>query len=99
MPIAMDHDAMIQFRYQIKGSDSMARIPVVIPDEHHEFLRELAHIKRSSMAEEIRNAIAEYVSKSGQEEKYRHIKLDMTNPPDDVRKQMRNRFEGGKISD
>ncbi len=39
------------------------RIPVIIPDEHHEELRRIAFEKKSSMAEEIRKAIALYLEK------------------------------------
>jgi hypothetical protein len=41
----------------------MKRIPVYIPDEHHEEIRELAHVKKTSMAEEVRKAVAEYLRK------------------------------------
>lgn len=41
----------------------MKRIPIFIPAEHHEELRQLAHIRRTSIAEEIRKAIAEYLRK------------------------------------
>lgn len=74
----------------------MARIPVVIPDEHYEYIRELAHINRSSMAEEIRNAVKDYVSKVGQEEKYRHIALAMENDPNQVRLELDGKLRGGK---
>ena len=74
----------------------MARIPVIIPDEHYEYLRELAHIKRSSMSEEVRNAIAAYVSKVGQEEEYRHIKIEMENDPLQVRLELDGKLRGGQ---
>lgn len=43
----------------------MKRIPIFIPEEHHESLRRLAHIRRTSIAEEIRKAINEYLRKEG----------------------------------
>ena len=47
----------------------MKRIPILIPDEHHELLRKLAFVKHSSIAEEIRKAIAEYLRKERLDEK------------------------------
>lgn len=41
----------------------MKRIPVIIPEEHHEILRKMAFEKRTSIAEEIRKAVAEYLRK------------------------------------
>lgn len=41
----------------------MKRIPVYIPDEHHEEIRELAHVNKTSMAEEVRKAVAEYLER------------------------------------
>jgi Arc/MetJ-type ribon-helix-helix transcriptional regulator len=41
----------------------MKRIPVIVPDDHHEQLRRLAFDKRSSISEEIRKAIAEYLER------------------------------------
>lgn len=41
----------------------MKRIPIFIPEEHHEELRKIAFDKRSSIAEEIRRAIDEYLKK------------------------------------
>lgn len=41
----------------------MKRIPVYIPDEHHEEIREMAHVEKTSMAEEVRKAIAEYLER------------------------------------
>lgn len=46
----------------------MKRIPVIIPEEHHEILRKIAFEKRSSISEEIRKAVADYIRKE-QEEK------------------------------
>jgi len=43
----------------------MKRIPILIPEEHHESLRKIAFEKRSSIAEEIRKAIADYLKKEG----------------------------------
>lgn len=45
----------------------MRRIPVYIPDEHHEEIRVLAHVKKTSMAEEVRKAVAEYLAKMKEE--------------------------------
>ena len=42
----------------------MKRIPILIPDEHHEELRKLAFEKRSSISEEIRKAISIYVKET-----------------------------------
>ena len=39
----------------------MKRIPILIPDEHHEELRKIAFEKRSSISEEIRKAIDKYL--------------------------------------
>ncbi|MDB5055060.1 MAG: hypothetical protein JWM44_3110 [Bacilli bacterium] len=39
------------------------RIPVIIPDEHHEELRRIAYEEKSSMSEEVRKAIAEYLER------------------------------------
>lgn len=47
----------------------MRRIPILIPDEHHELLRKLAFEKRSSIAEEIRKAIANYLGRDKLERK------------------------------
>lgn len=41
----------------------MKRIPVYIPEEHHERIRVLAFKNNVSMAEEIRKAINEYLRK------------------------------------
>lgn len=41
----------------------MKRIPILIPDEHHELLRKLAFERHTSIAEEIRKAIAAYLKK------------------------------------
>lgn len=41
----------------------MKRIPVIVPDEHHELLRKIAFEKRTSISEEVRKAIAEYLKK------------------------------------
>lgn len=41
----------------------MKRIPVIVPDEHHEKLRTIAFEKRTSISEEIRKAIDEYLRK------------------------------------
>ena len=44
----------------------MVRIPVFIPEEHHEFLRTLSFEKRISMAKLIRIAIAQYLEKENE---------------------------------
>lgn len=41
----------------------MKRIPILIPAKHHEELRKLAFVRRTSIAEEIRKAIDEYLRK------------------------------------
>lgn len=41
----------------------MKRLPVYIPPEHHEMLRRIAYMKRTSIAEEIRKAVDEYLKK------------------------------------
>lgn len=46
----------------------MKRIPVLLDDSQHESLRELAHVKRTSIAEEIRKAVTEYLRKDGEDE-------------------------------
>jgi hypothetical protein len=39
----------------------MKRLPVYIPPEHHEILRNIAFKKRTSIAEEIRKAVEQYL--------------------------------------
>lgn len=41
----------------------MKRIPILIPDEHHEILRKWAFEKHTSISEEIRKAVDEYIRK------------------------------------
>lgn len=45
------------------------RIPVIIPDEHHEELRRIAFEKRTSISEEVRKAVAEYLERMKEEQK------------------------------
>lgn len=45
----------------------MKRIPVYVPEEHHEQIRVLAFKKNVSMAEEIRKAVAEYLRKENEQ--------------------------------
>jgi predicted transcriptional regulator len=39
------------------------QLHIVVPDDQREQLRDLAHKRRTSIAEEIRKAIAEYLKK------------------------------------
>jgi hypothetical protein len=39
----------------------MKRIPILIPEEHHEALRKRSFENHTSIAEEIRKAIEEYL--------------------------------------
>lgn len=47
----------------------MKRIPVIIPEEHHEILRKMSFEKRTSIAEEIRKAVAQYIRKEKENER------------------------------
>jgi hypothetical protein len=44
-------------------SDYMIRFPLSMKEQHHDLIRELAHKNKTSMAEEIRKAIDEYLRK------------------------------------
>jgi metal-responsive CopG/Arc/MetJ family transcriptional regulator len=43
--------------------DNLERIPVFVPKEHKEQLREIAHKDRTSVSEEVRKAVAEYLER------------------------------------
>lgn len=45
----------------------MKRIPIYLPEEHHEQLRVLAFKHKVSMAEEIRKAIEKYLKENEHE--------------------------------
>lgn len=66
----------------------MPRLHIMLPDDLYDTLRDLAHIKRTSMAVEVRNALQDYVSPKTAEETSNHIKRDMVNDPNEVRKEV-----------
>jgi metal-responsive CopG/Arc/MetJ family transcriptional regulator len=43
--------------------ENLKRIPVFVPKEHAEELREIAHKERTSVSEEVRKAVAEYLER------------------------------------
>ena len=43
--------------------DNLKRIPIFVPKEHAEELREIAHRDRTSVSEEVRKAVADYLER------------------------------------
>jgi hypothetical protein len=48
--------------------DNLKRIPVFVPEAHKEQLREIAHKDRTSVSEEVRKAVAEYLERKRENE-------------------------------
>jgi hypothetical protein len=61
------HDHFVNVNDMIGGT--MKRLPVFLPEEHAELLREMAFKKRTSVSEEIRKAVEEYLDKMKEEKK------------------------------
>lgn len=74
----------------------MIRLPVNLPEEHHEYLREQAFKEKCSMSDLIRRAVQEFVSNSGHDGEVKRIKLKMENDPLQVRLEMDGKLRGGK---
>lgn len=74
----------------------MIRIPVNLPKEHHEYLRQQAFAEKCSMSDLIRRAVQKFVSHNGHDEEVKRIKLEMENDPNQVRLELDGKLRGGK---
>lgn len=58
------YDHIVYLHEMIGGTmDNLIRIPVFVTEEHKEQLREIAHKDRTSVSEEVRKAVAEYLER------------------------------------